>query len=1078
MINRTASETDYGFEEDSPDFLAELDALEPALAGPGSSVVASSQVAPASPSKRALKPSANAPGWIHDTAAERSTAFSTTGAGASSTLGAPPLQAPPLPSLGASFLTPGAQPLPPLGDNGHTIPLVYNQALITSLIANPTLLSQPGVLSNLLVAASSEAHPPSPIPTSNSFTPSPTADHTTAVPLSPPPPIQHLQTEAYENEDTAADQLPAPIAAELPVTTSPSPRRQSNGVEAVGEEALDTKGSQRSPSPRNRRSASVEELVDEEAPNLQQPARSPRSLNKSRAKSPSSGGRPTKEQADAVRKLFTDVDATFGETAREFNLEAISLVDKYMKRFRLGREPNPWNLYEGFGIAPENSFFEMLRLKNTEHHKIYEMYEANPQLRPTVDHLKKSWPLFQQEHGDEKGKDLLLAWQSLEAMDAASGACRKADRRRTFERLTRHLESWLDMLRNVYQMNFFAIGVGGQVNMDAGLHWGYTNYESKGFAEVGFLKSLDRLLGFYRSHVFQSTREQYTDQEVAMLAESRGFTVTRPGETEPPVRTGDAPRSLLQATGPPTHSQASPSSRIVKTGMKASKNAKDTNKADEANESGDETLSDQQLHRLVLGVAQQNNVKFSRSGMLPWNTFARECFNGGIQIQNYPLGVTLPWNMPDDKRLRKKGVRNLSKAEQVKLAAACTAEQNRLKFQTFPPAEIQANIRPIAILAPDEKGDRQMIFSENIKELADKKLVKTEVDDSAMVVDTPEELADARKSNRRTNRSIRLGSVDREDAEDDEIDELAGGLTSDDNNDPFGIQSAQDDDDDDYGSPQKLKRKKITTKAKDKGKAKAVATPPSTPPTPTPTTVRLAQADTTPKAAKRKPPPESATKSAKRPKGDQPKSATESQPQGFTSFERIAENARNTPVSAQRISNAELGFESIPSGLPSISSARTREPPSRSTHTASTVAPTAAVPSIPTPATARAGLASARPRRAQTSGGRATAPCPEPPTVQQQRAATVPRSEPAAAIQQHQQLPAVPEAAVPPPGPPQSAHPHPVPVAVAPLQQASVVQLLQSLQGNPVLLQQLLLSLHMQGAGAGSSATGGPTGGP
>ncbi|KAJ8075516.1 hypothetical protein PM082_021146 [Marasmius tenuissimus] len=582
-----------------------------------------------------------------------------------------------------------------------------------------------------------------------------------------------------------------------------------------------------------------------------------------------------------------------------------------------------------------------------------------------------------------------------------------------------------------------------------------------------------------------------------MLAEARGFSVQR---------SGDAPLSAAQTTGPPTPSQASSSSHVtedaaIPSATAASKKnktrAKAADKIEDPDDSGDEG-QDQQLHQLVLGVAKKNNVKFSRSGMLPWNTFARECYNGGIQIQNYPRGVTLPWNMPEDKKLRKKGVRNLSKGDQAKLAAACAPQaEHPLKFQTFTPAEIQACIRPIAILAPDSDGHRVEIFADKIDELAKKKpIIKTEVNDSAMAVDEPDELAGTRKSSRSTTRSVRFGTAD---PQDEEIDELAEGLMSDD--DPFGILSTQDDDDGDYGSPQKHKRKRVK-KATDKGKGRMVGSTPTTPTTPTPMTARRVQDDTTPKAPKRKPPPESEATSAKRPKAEQSASATEPQPQGFTLFGRIAENARKAPTSAQRIPAVDFGFQPVLSSIssartheppsrnasiaststpsaPPIATAPTREPPSRSTSAASNSASTPTAPSTPT--TARAGFGAARPRRVQVQDGG--------------RAATAPRTEPPITmIQQQQQLPVAPEATIglPPPnpaaapaqshpvanlaGPSHSAYPHPAPTAVAPLQQADMLQLLQNLQNvNPLLLQHFLVALQTtQGAGAGGFGTGGP----
>ncbi|KAL0062210.1 hypothetical protein AAF712_010892 [Marasmius tenuissimus] len=195
---------------------------------------------------------------------------------------------------------------------------------------------------------------------------------------------------------------------------------------------------------------------------------------------------------------------------------------------------------------------------------------------------------------------------------------------------------------------------------------------------------------------------------------------------------------------------------------KASKTCSDANKTEDADDSGEE-IQEQELHQL---------------------------------IQNYPLGVTLPWNMPDDKKLRKKGVRNLSRTEQATLATACNSQaEHPLKFETFSPAP---NIRRIAILTPNSKGNRVSIFAEDVEELVNKKI---ETNDTAMVVDEQGKLADS------------------------EVDELADSQTS--NDDPFSIRSAQNDDDD-CGSPQKLKRKKAK-KPTVKGKGRAIGAAPTRP---------------------------------------------------------------------------------------------------------------------------------------------------------------------------------------------------------------------------------------------------------
>ncbi|KAL0567586.1 hypothetical protein V5O48_014406 [Marasmius crinis-equi] len=405
---------------------------------------------------------------------------------------------------------------------------------------------------------------------------------------------------------------------------------------------------------------------------------------------------------------------------------------------------------------------------------------------------------------------------------------------------------------------------------------------------------------------------QFTDQEIVAMAEDRGFVVLKPCDGSSNASAAAAPSptpSPKKVTQAP--STASSNAGAIKTA--ASTRAASTtsrkagvNKTTVSTTDEEESNDDQNLSKLLRSIAAKGNVTFSLAGKLSWNLFAKDCWNRGIQIFNYPKGVTLPWNMPDCQKIRKKGVKGLTKDEQKRLHQACVSRTHPLEIRKVDVLQVQTDAIPIAIVL-DENGQTEEIFASSVRELADlaaskasaPKGIKAECQDQLEAPTTAEPSSvfsdthparEARSNSR--GRTVRFAEGE------DELEE----------DDIYGIGSTDMDDEDYNGSPSKQKRKHAVKVNKGKGKAKA----PSDEEEATPRASSSGKADTTSYAsAKRKPSfeaPPTPTPSSKRAKPSPP--PTQAQ------LGTIAGNPRHdAPLNKKPISSAEFSaglFQPIP----------------------------------------------------------------------------------------------------------------------------------------------------------------------
>ncbi|KAL0563463.1 hypothetical protein V5O48_018604 [Marasmius crinis-equi] len=555
-------------------------------------------------------------------------------------------------------------------------------------------------------------------------------------------------------------------------------------------------------------------------------------------------GRPTKVQVKALKLGFHKIDELFHDLAKEANLQPQYLLQKYLKWFVLSRGDNSWNTYQSFASAPENLMEEMSRLEVTEHDNVYQLLLANPDLKPTTTQMRLAYQLFMKEHGQEEGRDILASWEALTEMDEIPGCQQKADRKCVFDAQTSRLTKMLNMLRNVYQMHFSVIGVGGQVHTDAGLNFFYDNYESEGFVQVGWLKTSDRVLAFFKTHVYKKTMEEYTDQELVSLAQDRGFLVTRKDGAPLNTSYNVPPASLKKSStaAPSRKATAAPPKKATASNLTASSSLppkKATSRAatnagasipaeQSAAETSNGKRDDRDLSTLkdvILDIAGRGNITFSgKPGSLPWNSFHKDCWNRGIQLNNYPASVTLPWKMPSGTA-RKKGIWGLSIEMQHDLLQACLWEKYPVRIIQVEALQIQTNTIPIVTVVDDAGNVTKKWFAQDINELKDKpnkpstrRAIKAKCDiepAQPSALEPPSVFTDNYTAKARPirpsseARSVRFKEDEDEDNDKDELEE--------EDEDPHGIESTGSSDYE-YGAHPSTKWKRA-----DKGKGKALS---------------------------------------------------------------------------------------------------------------------------------------------------------------------------------------------------------------------------------------------------------------
>ncbi|KAL0569176.1 hypothetical protein V5O48_012790 [Marasmius crinis-equi] len=916
---------------------------------------------PLSPSKRRLKPAANAPKFLHTLANERNP------------------QAPSQPAVDMRYLSP--QPAhsphpqnytPTLADARHLSPnpahspIPQNYASTSSdaryAVSNPAQgylphaarsLTPQGALSDAASTLSKLAADPA-LARDLGCTPEAILGALAALYTAPSsvlnatgtnlgvdadgndaklsvPPIQVLNDSATSGVDVDVDAANANGSPPPPDSTTPTPPLNVNTSPC---DAVDNDNAVDSPPP----------IETTAPPPSQGPTESPTKTPAASGIPKKPVGRPTKAQVEALKSGFQEIDELLYDLAKEATMSPQHLLDKFLKRFALSRSDNPWNTYQSFASAPENLMDEMSGLKGTKHENIYQLFVDDSDLKPTTTQMRLPYQLFMQEHGQDEGKDILAAWDTLMEMDEVPGCQQKVDRKRVFDAQTRRLTKILNMLRNVYQMHFFVIGVGGQVHTDSGLNYSYDSYESAGFAEAGWLKTTDRLLAFFKTHVYKKTMDEYTDQEIVSLAQKRGFLMTRkdgaalntsfatplssPKKASTSKATTAKATTAKATTAKATAAKATAATTTSDTTATSSSNAATDSGAGTATNNGEGDDQDvANLKQVILEIAARGNVTFSgKPGILPWNSLHKDCYSRGIQLSNYPSSVTLPWMMPNALTIRKKGIWGLTSEMQRTLLQACLRDVDPLKITKVDALQIQTNKIPIATVVDNEGKVIKSWFEQDIFEPSEsgkpksssrKTAIKAECNDEPQqlgAVDLPSVFTEIRTAARPTRSGSRTRSVRFEDEDELEEDE-----------DLYGIESAGSSDYEYGSSPSKRKRA-------NKGKGKAPSEDQDTTPRPK----QKARANTVPA------PPSKRTKAAPTTPGE---------------IKSIAGSPRRNPPTHRTISGAEINAaEFVPIAMAPIPTAPTA-PSMPQAHQSSTSIPAASSSAREPPAAASAGSA-------------------------------------------------------------------------------------------------------------------------
>jgi hypothetical protein len=150
------------------------------------------------------------------------------------------------------------------------------------------------------------------------------------------------------------------------------------------------------------------------------------------ASAKSKGGRPSKEQMNAVTACHLAMDALVEQCAADSGLATQTILRSYHNAPSASRSGNPWNIYEKYVRAEENRADEWDRINIAKYGFKTFTRDANGDIPPLegVD-LSNAWIEFQAAYPKEAGPELLRDWHDL---DRLSSKITVGARRRHFAR--------------------------------------------------------------------------------------------------------------------------------------------------------------------------------------------------------------------------------------------------------------------------------------------------------------------------------------------------------------------------------------------------------------------------------------------------------------------------------------------------------------------------------------------------------------------------------------------------------------------------------------------------------------------
>ncbi|KAK1228057.1 hypothetical protein PQX77_008920 [Marasmius sp. AFHP31] len=399
---------------------------------------------------------------------------------------------------------------------------------------------------------------------------------------------------------------------------------------------------------------------------------------------PSPGGRPSKQKLDACDRICKKLGEWLVEESEAAGVELATLYERLGgKMLRAQRRKSRWNGYQSFATHPAHMDVELGRLKGSD-------VPWDGTSKPTTKQLGEAYRLYIEEKGEDQAKSLMDVWNMMREIEVVQ---KKGERKRTFKTAVEQLKNFAEYLRNRYNIHLWAIIAGGQIQSDqlytfvCGLH------ESAGFAKGALAVGEDDIGELFQAWIFNRNAAKFTNQQIAAMAHERGLTVTGPG--------------IDEEVASPSKAASSASSEIrisTRTSAPAKKNVRDLIRA------AVKRRFDECLNTL--------NKSFKVTANLPWSTLASECVELGLQITNYPQGIYYPWTEVDRTGKASKtnrGIRNIPQEHQSILVDACEqGHKHRLTIVNADPIQLENNLIPVLITAPDDKGKVIEFFAKDI----------------------------------------------------------------------------------------------------------------------------------------------------------------------------------------------------------------------------------------------------------------------------------------------------------------------------------------------------------------------------
>ncbi|KAG7087105.1 hypothetical protein E1B28_013086 [Marasmius oreades] len=250
--------------------------------------------------------------------------------------------------------------------------------------------------------------------------------------------------------------------------------------------------------------------------------------------------------------------------------------------------------------------------------------------------------------------------------------------RLTFEKLFGQISALLNHADNCYSFSGMAILVGNNTNEDHSLARAHMTPKLSHFAEACCMAdSMDALLGHARSLAHYETHRQVVKDDALGTLQQLGYNISN--EMLATFCQGTAPslQSMTVTVTPSSHRQPSTGAQVVQP-----KSLQPS-----------ETELMKSARKAVLLRAAECSMLLSK---LQWKTLDAVLLDQGYQIINYPVGVTLPWDIS------------------TPLATKGISSSHHLQFRKSSALELSNNKVPLLVFSPDTSGNTKDVFASSL----------------------------------------------------------------------------------------------------------------------------------------------------------------------------------------------------------------------------------------------------------------------------------------------------------------------------------------------------------------------------